>query len=81
MMMMSGNFTPESRCLHVTSRAGLGVEICEGSWQAHKPLAKRKQHRNTGADKREKVLIARVSRIIDQAALTLLPKGFAETVP
>ena len=47
----------------------------------HTCLSSRKQHRNTGADKREKVLIARVSRIIDQAALTLLPKGFAETVP
>ena len=29
------------RCLHVTSRAGLGVEICEGSWHAYKPLVKK----------------------------------------
>ena len=43
----------------MTSRAGLGVGICEGSWHAHKPLVKKKQHRNTGAYKREKVLIAR----------------------
>ena len=43
----------------MTSRVGLGVEICEGSWHAHKPLVKKKQHRNTGADKTEKVLIAR----------------------
>ena len=37
--------------------------------------------RNIGADKREGPDSKRVSRIIDQAALTLLPKGFAETVP
>ena len=49
----------------------------------HTCPSSRKQHRNTDADKREKVLIVdskRVSRIIVQAALTLLPKGFAETV-
>ena len=45
------------------------------------PSSRKQTNRNTGADKREKVLTARVSRIIDQAALTLLPKGFAETVP
>ena len=48
----------------MTSRAGLGVEICEGSWHAHKPLVKKKKkekkrRRNIGADKREKVLTAR----------------------
>ena len=42
----------------------MGVEICEGSWHAHKPLVKKKEKRkrkkrNIGADKREKVLTAR----------------------
>ena len=66
----------------MTSRAGLGVEICEGSWHAHKPLVKKKQHRNTGADKREKVLIAReFLESLTKLPSPLLPKGFAETVP
>ena len=48
----------------------------------HTSPSSTKQHRNTGADKsRSEVLIARVSRITGQAALTLLPKGFTETVP
>ena len=39
----------------------------------HTSPSSRKQHRNTGADKRGKVLIAR--------EFLKLPKGFAETVP
>ena len=58
----------------MTSRAGLGVEICEGSWHAHKPLVKKKQHRNTGADKREKVLIAR--EFLE--SLTKLPSHYCQ---
>ena len=73
-MMMCGN---------VTSRAGLGVEICEGSWHAHEPLVKKNNNTGIQALTREKEGpdSKRVYRTIGQAAFTLLPKGFAETVP
>ena len=42
----------------MTSLAGLGVEICEGSWHADKPLVKKTQEYRYWLE-REKVLIAR----------------------
>ena len=59
----------------------MGVEICEGSWHAHEPLVKKTTQEYRRLQEREGPDSKRVSRIIDQIALTLLPKGFAETVP
>ena len=53
----------------------------EGSWHAHKSLVKKTTQEYRRWQEREGPDSKIVSRIIDQAALTLLPKGFAETVP
>ena len=63
MMMMSGNFTPESQMSSCDEPRGIGCWNLWGFMNAHKPLVKKttQKYRNTGADKSrtEKVLIAR----------------------
>ena len=60
MMMMSGNFTPESQNSVFLWRAARDwVLKYVRVHSMHTSPSSRKQHRNTDADKREKVLIAR----------------------
>ena len=81
MMTMSGNFTVESQMSSCDEPRGIG---CWNLWgfmactQAPRQEKATQEYRRW--QEREGPDSKRVSRIIDQAALTLLPKGFAETV-
>ena len=80
MMMMSGNFTVESQMSSCDEPRGIacwnlwGFMACTQAPRQEKTTQEyRRWQDREGPDSK------RVSRIIDQAALTLLPKGFAET--
>ena len=83
MMMMSGNFTPESQMSSCDEPRGIGYWNLWGFMNAHKPLFKKttQEHRRWQESDREGPNSRRVSRITGQDALTLLPKGFAQTIP
>ena len=68
-------------CVCVCVRACVHACVCMCSWNVHTPLVKKTTQEYRCWQEREGPDSKRVSRIIGQAALTLLPKGFAETVP
>ena len=83
MMMVSGNFTPESQRSSCDKPRGIGCWNLWGFMNAHKPLVKKttQEYRRWQELDREGPDSKRVSRITGQDALTLLPKGFTQTVP
>ena len=81
MMMISGNFTPESQMSSCDEPRGIEFWNLWEFMNAQKPLVKKTTQEYRRWQEREGPDSKRVSRVIGQAALTLLPKGFAETAP